>query len=50
MVQLKFKVARLTLNMRLEPRLTRTVEFIGEEYFRGSFYETVLQAVDRLLF
>jgi hypothetical protein len=26
------------------------VEFIGQEYFRGSFYETVLQALYRLLF
>jgi len=25
------------------------VEFIGQEYFRGSFYETVFQAVYRLL-
>jgi hypothetical protein len=25
------------------------VEFIGQEYFRGSFYETLLQALYRLL-
>jgi hypothetical protein len=26
------------------------VEFIGQQYFHGSFYETVLEALRRLLF
>jgi hypothetical protein len=28
----------------------RPVEFIGREYFHGSFYETVFEAVRRLIF
>jgi len=28
----------------------RPVEFIGQEYFQGSFYETVFEAARRLIF
>ena len=28
----------------------RPVEFVGREYFRGSFYETIFEALRRLIF